>query len=159
MKETEYTLGLALNTFTYDSDEGFLYRDGKLCGGNCKEGKTVGLGGKRYEYHRVCFALYYKRWPLPDCVIDHINRNPRDNMISNLREVTKSVNGRNTKPYSNNKNIGIAGITFDKSCGYFRVRCGKHYIGITKDFFEACCMRKSFEVRSGDFTNNHFKAT
>jgi len=157
MKETRDILEKLQKVFVYAPETGEIYRNGKSVGSKQKSGYGLTYNYIRYEFHRVCFALYYGRWPEAGKVIDHINRDPYDNRLCNLREVTKSVNGRNTKRYRNNVNKGIAGITFDKSCGFYRVRCGKKYIGISRDFFEACCMRKSFENSSGNFTDTHFK--
>jgi hypothetical protein len=44
---------------------------------------------------RVAFAFTNGRWPLDGMVVDHKNRDPRDDRIRNLREVTDSVNANN----------------------------------------------------------------
>lgn len=43
--------------------------------------------------HRVAWAHFYGVWPA--CEVDHINGDKSDNRIDNLRDVTRSVNGRN----------------------------------------------------------------
>lgn len=50
-----------------------------------------------YKAHTIAFCLYYGRWPSKGMVIDHIDRNPRNNHISNLREVSQAINSRNSK--------------------------------------------------------------
>ena len=64
-------------------------------------------GGRFYE-HRVIWEMH--NGPIPDgLVIDHIDRNPRNNSIENLRVVTQSQNHLN------------------KECrGYWVNRCGRY---------------------------------
>lgn len=54
---------------------------------------------KRYKAHRVCWALYHGHWPSIE--IDHINGNPSDNRIVNLREANKSQNSSNRRSVQN----------------------------------------------------------
>jgi len=51
---------------------------------------------------------------------------------------------RNKRIYRTNK-TGISGIFWDKGLLQWKVKCYGKYLGIRKDFFEACCLRKSFE--------------
>lgn len=50
------------------------------------------------------------------------------------------------KGMPNNK-TGISGVYYCGQQNRWRVTWGKTNIGQTKDFFEACCIRKSFEAR------------
>ncbi|WP_421439940.1 HNH endonuclease signature motif containing protein [Agrobacterium tumefaciens] len=67
--------------------EAFTAQDenGYFCGG---------IFGKRYRAHRIIWLLHYKKWPSQ--VIDHINGNPGDNRIVNLRDVSQAENIRNS---------------------------------------------------------------
>lgn len=51
--------------------------------------------GRTFDYgaHRVVWFLHHGAWPFPE--IDHINRDPSDNRIENLRCATRSDNMRN----------------------------------------------------------------
>ncbi len=60
----------------------------------------VKIDGKEYLLHRLIF-LYHHGF-LPE-YLDHINGNPLDNRIENLRKATISQNGFNTRKYKNNK--------------------------------------------------------
>jgi hypothetical protein len=63
----------------------------------------VSLGTYYYVYiervqlivHRVVFALHYGRWP--EGVLDHINGDPLDNRIANLRECEQWQNAMNKR--------------------------------------------------------------
>ena len=57
--------------------------------------KTVMFKGKRWQAHRICFYLFHGRDPGKK-VIDHIDGNPSNNSIVNLRAVSHRENLRNT---------------------------------------------------------------
>jgi len=61
--------------------------------------------------HRVCWAIYYGKWPK---VIDHVNGVRDDNRIENLRSVTQKINCRNSRLSSDNTS-GVSGISWCKS--------------------------------------------
>lgn len=54
----------------------------------------IGLNGRWVMAHRLAWAMVYGDWPSLE--IDHINGNPGDNRIANLREATRSQNVMNT---------------------------------------------------------------
>lgn len=104
----------------YEAETGLLYW--KVSGGSKSAGSVAGtlreqgyvnicMGGRFYRAHRLAFAIYYGRWPVGE--IDHINRIKNDNRICNLRECTKSENGKN-KPVFKNSSSGIRGVGWDK---------------------------------------------
>ena len=53
------------------------------------------LLGKRYAAHRLAFFYVHERWPAEE--IDHINGDPLDNRICNLREVSRHENAMNLR--------------------------------------------------------------
>lgn len=73
---------------------------------------TGAIFGKNFGAHRVAWALYYGAWP--EKVIDHINGDPADNRIVNLRDVSSALNQRNSKLNKRNAS-GHPGICWDKS--------------------------------------------
>lgn len=63
---------------------------------------------KTLYLHRVIFGLSDEDWK--DTQVDHIDGDPTNNVRSNLRIVNASDNGKNKKPYRNNK-TGVSGVT------------------------------------------------
>jgi len=73
---------------------------------------TGRIKNKLFFAHRVLFAMHYGRWPVHG--IDHINGDPKDNRICNLREADQTVNNRNASTPVTNKS-GVVGVFWDKS--------------------------------------------
>lgn len=70
----------------------------------------VNVNGVSIAGHRVVWALHHGRWPVGP--LDHINGNPSDNRIENLREATPSQNGANKRLDGRKTNIsGHRGVT------------------------------------------------
>jgi hypothetical protein len=105
--------------------ERFEYRDGelywKIKTSNIKIGDMVGhkqstgyirasVKGKFYLSHRLIFLMFHGYLPK---FIDHIDNNPSNNKIENLREATKSQNGCNQKISVANTS-GVKGIIWFK---------------------------------------------
>jgi hypothetical protein len=55
----------------------------------------LAFNGKWVMAHRLAWRLSHGAWPTGE--IDHINGNPSDNRIANLREATRSQNVMNTR--------------------------------------------------------------
>lgn len=75
-------------------------------------GQISRLGGrvlnKNYTAHRIVWLIYYGEWPKNQ--IDHINQDPTDNRIKNLRDVTNAENNKN-KTLQNNNKTGYLGVS------------------------------------------------
>lgn len=94
----------------------------------------------RYLAHRVVWLLYYGTID-PDLDIDHIDGNPWNNKITNLRLVPKKVNQRNRKKMKNNS-TGLNGVcihTTPTGSGKYNTYVRAYWVGLNgkqvlKDF-------------------------
>lgn len=79
-------------------------------GANAYQRKEVAINGNRFKVHRIVYEMAVG--PIKDGYsIDHIDGNPLNNRVENLRQVLHSENHRNRKIQSNNK-TGYSGIRF-----------------------------------------------
>lgn len=73
--------------------------------------RVIEIRGSMYFGHRLAWLITHGRWPSQH--IDHINRDPSDNRLANLREATPTQNQANRKLSVKNK-TGFRGV---------RIRC------------------------------------
>lgn len=69
-----------------------------------------GILGFDFLAHRVAWAIHHQEWPKGE--IDHINGDPSDNRIENLRDVDHGTNMQNMKIHKSN-NSGHVGVCWD----------------------------------------------
>lgn len=153
------TLQRIVELFDYDPETGVIIR--KFKGGQRKivnakrrkDGGTIRIDGNDYKAHRVAWLIYYGEWPT--LFIDHINRNPADNRICNLRQATDAENKRNVGRRSHNTS-GYKGVTWDPVNNKWLAHAtyeGKGYhLGRYSNIEEAAMAYKNFaQVRYGEF--------
>ena len=101
------------------------------------------------------FTLTNGAYPLGD--VDHRDGDGLNNVPSNLRCVTRSLNMQNKRRYKNNTS-GVCGVTWYKPRGLW-VATGtasgiKKTLGYFSDKFEALSARKRWEL-THNFTARH----
>lgn len=148
----------------YDVNTGIFTRIKRRNG--CKLNKRAGnlndngyrcicIDYKFYREHRLAWLYVHGDWPNGN--IDHENHVRDDNRFSNLRIIYGNGNEKNQKTPVNNTS-GLMGVYWFKRNSKWQVeiQCNKkrQRLGQYNDFFEACCVRKSAEVRLG-FHENH----
>jgi hypothetical protein len=87
----------------FDYKDGNLYKkiNGKLSGSKHADGYLRShINYKSHYNHRLIFLIHHGYMPK---YIDHIDGNPANNCIENLRDVTNSQNQQNKKLNENNK--------------------------------------------------------
>lgn len=95
---------------------------------------------KIYFNHRLIWLHVYGEWPQQ--VIDHIDGNPLNNKIQNLRDVSRRTNQENQrKAASSNKTTKLLGSSLNKSTGKYvstiQVNKKTIYLGLFKTPEEA----------------------
>lgn len=139
--------------FSYDKETGFFKRHKKLgptreiSGHIATKGhRQIMVDKKLYMAHRLAWLYVYGEHP--SCLIDHINRNPDDNRICNLRLATNSQNQQNTKVRKDNL-CGQKGISYIANEKKWRARISKNgktiNLGRFKSFDAAINARKIAE--------------
>ena len=73
---------------------------------------------KHFQLHRLIYMLYYPDIDITNFEIDHIDNNPLNNNIENLRHCNRSENGCNRKVQKNNLSTGIKNIYKTKNNTY-----------------------------------------
>ena len=148
--------------FLYEPDTGIITRRkehfGKPIGSSVgvfgERYITVPLDGKEYRAHRLIWLMIYGEFPNE---IDHINGDGFDNRLSNLRNVDRSGNMKNAAKRVDNSS-SVTGVSWasnrKKWRAYVSSDCKLVSLYWGDDFFEACCRRKSAEVKFG-FHPNH----
>ena len=151
----------AKSVFLYDKTTGKLirridrkrYKKGSVLKGTIsKTGYLVTQVGlnKKYKFikmHRLIFFICHGTLPK---VIDHIDGNPLNNKIENLRECTQSQNTMNSK-LSKNNTSGRVGVRQIKKTGNWvaiiMVNRKKIHIGTFPTFELACRAREKAEIK------------
>ena len=131
----EYTTGV----FTALVSSGSRRKSGDTLGTKNASGHIViQLDKVNYLAHRLAWLYCFREWP--EEIIDHIDQNPSNNSLDNLRESTHSKNSFNTGLKSNNTS-GFRGVFFDKRRGTYysqiKVNRIKKWLGSFKTAEEA----------------------
>ena len=150
----------------YDSAVGILrwkVRPGNVAFNNRFAGKQTGstesstghlvitIDRERYYTHRVIWCYYYGEWPRLS--IDHIDRDPSNNRIINLRSVSTQANGRNCKIAVNSLS-GVTGVYEEGSKKHpwkagIKVEGRSVHLGYFKFKYQAITARREAERRYG----------
>lgn len=108
-----------LDTLSYDAEKGeFTWRARCRIGvhrkvGTINQGRLlIRLGGrsgqKSYFAHRLAWFYCFGEWPVGQ--IDHIDGDPLNNRLGNLRDVSDKTNKENIKGPRKNNRLGVLGV-------------------------------------------------
>lgn len=132
----ELDFSMVDNLFNYDKDTGLLRwknafhtkKIGTLAGSINKKGYvTINIKWQQFSAARIAWVLSYGSIPT-DKQIDHINRNPSDNRLSNLRLVTGSENCINRRTILGDETP--RGWTLNKKTGKYQAQRKGRYLGL-----------------------------
>lgn len=142
--------GKAWNT-KYAGQEAFI---------SLNEGYLYGkIQGKGFRKHRVLWAAYYGQ-DIPDGgVIDHINGDPSDNSIENLRCVSPVGNRRNMKKHARGSAM-FTGVKRENNrwLAHIQKSGAQHRIGLFDTVEEARNARRQAEIELGYHPNHGLTA-
>ena len=129
--------------FTWIQSTNRRIKKGSIAGSMDKRSRvTIIISRIHYSAHRL--AWLYEYGYFPELGIDHIDRDPSNNSISNLRVVSQSCNLRNTANPCNNTS-GVKGIDWNGKDNAWRARILSFFIGNFSSFDEAVCARLAAE--------------
>jgi hypothetical protein len=149
----------------------FRYEDGKLfwikspnnqrinveAGWNTKLGyRHVYVKGKTYRSYHIIYMMFHGHLPR---LIDHIDGNPSNNKIENLREASTMQNCWNQKNRVTNTS-GIKGISWSDRYQAWMARCmvnyKSHFLGRHKNLEDAVKVLKEFRTKAhGEFARHN----
>lgn len=130
---------------------------GKPAGVDSKRARSIGLLNRTWRAHRLIWLWVHGVWP---DAIDHINGNPHDNRLENLRSVSIAENNKNRRRPSRCES-GVMGVVWLKREQHWRSGikvAGKFvYLGAFKNLDEAVAVRLEAQRKYG-FHPNHGRA-
>ena len=117
--------------------------------------REIKVKGKEYKAHRLIWL--YANGKFPDDQIDHINGDPSDNRIENLRDVTHQENQKNQKKPRTNTS-GHVGVYWHKGAEKWLARIivdgVSNHLGLFNVLEDAVEARRIASIEHG-FHDNH----
>ena len=128
------------------SDDGKGYRQGKIF-------------DRLHSAHRVIWAIETGAWPVDE--IDHIDHDRSNNRFSNLREVTRQENMRNSS-FSKRNTSGVTGVSWNKMAKKWHASITadgrQRHLGYFRCITAAIFVRKAADIEHGYSPNHGRKA-
>lgn len=126
---------------------------GSIAGGTDSKGyRQIKLDGRLHLAHRLAW-LYVHGEP-PTGHLDHIDRNPKNNAISNLRLCTHAENHQNTGIRADSTS-GVTGVSFNKPSAkwlaYISKNGRRHRLGLFETIDDAVAARLAAKAQIHTF--------
>jgi hypothetical protein len=127
---------------------------GKVAGGVNNTGYVaIKINGRQYLAHRLAWLIINGEWPTNQ--IDHIDINPVNNRIANLRLATSKENKQNSGLRKDSA-TGVTGVHWYKRdrkfMAHIRVDGNLRHLGYFPTLAEAAAAREAAEIKYfGDF--------
>lgn len=161
---------MAHHLFRYDEETGRLFWKNKSHPrSHAQIGSEVGtkrvdgrheiiVKGHHFRTHRVIWFMANGVWPKDE--IDHLDGDPSNNRLDNLREATRSENARNMRKRHNSQ-VCMNGVYWQKRDGRYQVYIGaggrQKYLGYFANLDDACAARRAAEIEYG-YSARHGRA-
>lgn len=116
--------------FTWLQDRNSTARKGRPAGGISSLGYVqIRVDGRQQKAHRLAWLYVTGEWP-PE-MIDHRDGNRSNNIFTNLRAVSRTVNGQNRRRAPSHNRLGVLGVRKDgnKFMARLRVNGKQVYLG------------------------------
>lgn len=125
MAKTDLTAEYVREILDYDPETGVFIRKVRTAQCNrvgdradklvtnplCYGYRDITIKGKKYRAHRIAWLHHYGEWPKLE--VDHINGEPGDNRIANLRDVSPRVNKENIHKARKHGVSGYLGVQWN----------------------------------------------
>jgi len=134
------------NDLTKDAHPSAKMLAGRVVG--CKDNLgyyVTAYKGKAYKVHRIVWLIVYGKWP--NGIIDHINRDPSDNRIENLRDVGHSENQLNRKHSGRVDYPGVYVAKNGKYIANIKIQGNHKHLGTYETEADAISARKEAEAK------------
>lgn len=109
------------------------------------------VDGYAYKAHRLAWVHTYGEWPTKH--IDHIDGNPSNNRIANLRDVSRSANLQNQRKPHTVTTSGFLGVTTSGSRWQANIRFNgnRKYLGVhdTPELAHEAYLKAKRELHEG----------
>jgi hypothetical protein len=111
------TAAQVLEHLTYDPETGHFHRTkngpgvraGQLAGTSNPDGRReISVFNRKIKAARLAWLVTTGEWPKGE--VDHINGDPSDNRIVNLRDVSRMVNQQNQRRAKSSNRSGLLGV-------------------------------------------------
>ena len=105
--------------------------------------RVIHLWGRPFMQHRLIWLIHNLNWP--EGVLDHLDRNKLNNIITNLRDTDYAGNNLNISIKSNNTSKAT-GVTYHKQNNKWVVKLRGKYYGSFSEFQDAVqCREQIFQ--------------
>lgn len=141
-KRQSLTVGRLRQLVSYDPGTGVFVRlsnttrqkAGDIAGSRRADGYVkFRVDGVEQFAHRLAWLYVHGEWPKKH--IDHIDGNPTNNALANLRVADDAENLQNQWRASSKSRTGLLGVSFHK-CGYWRARIAVNKKSRTVGYFK-----------------------
>jgi len=118
--------------------------------------RQIRVDGRLYLAHRLAWLMVHGVWPAFH--LDHIDRNPGNNAISNLRPCTHAENHQNVGVRSDSTS-GVTGVSYlklqRKWLAYINLRGKRIRLGLFDEFASAVQARANGKTKYHAFGAQH----